>query len=183
MSRLGKQPITIPDGVTVEVINGDIGVKGPKGELKYGIRPEIEVQVKDGNVETSIKKETKESNAYWGLTRAIINNMVQGVNEGYEKKLELVGVGYRVTSVDSRHVSITVGYSHPVEFEAPEGIELEIEGNKEITVKGIDKQLVGLTAARIRKIRKPEPYKGKGIRYADEVVRRKPGKAGTVQSG
>ncbi len=178
MSRIGKKTILIPAGVTVTVADGSVLVKGPKGELSYTYRPEIEVTVDGDTLVTSVKTETKESVAYWGLTRALINNMIIGVTEGFEKKLELIGVGYRVTSQGPKKISMTVGLSHPVEFEAPEGVALEVEGNKDITVKGIDKQLVGLTAAKIRKIKKPEPYKGKGIKYIDEVVRRKAGKAG-----
>jgi large subunit ribosomal protein L6 len=180
MSRIGKNPIIIPEGVTVEVKGKTVHVKGSKGELSYEIRPEIGVDIKNGEVLCSVIRNTKESNAYWGLTRALINNMILGVTEGFEKKLELVGVGYRVKPEDARNISLTVGFSHPVEFTAPEGVELMVEGNKEITVKGIDKHLVGLTASNIRKIRKPEPYKGKGIKYIDEVVRRKPGKTGKV---
>ncbi|HXK52954.1 MAG TPA: 50S ribosomal protein L6, partial [bacterium] len=123
-------------------------------------------------------KETKNTPAFWGLTRALIANMVQGVTEGYTKDLELVGVGYRVKSENPQKISLSVGYSHPVEVEAPEGITFAVDGNQNITIHGIDKQLVGLTAAKIRKIRKPEPYKGKGIKYKGEVVRRKAGKAG-----
>lgn len=179
MSRLGKKEILIPDGVTVEVNGSDVKVKGPKGELTYTARPEIKVELQDNAVVTSVKHNTKNSSAYWGLVRSLISNMVQGVSEGYEKKLELVGVGYRARK-SGNGVSITVGYSHPVEFEAPEGIELEVVDEKNVTIKGSDKQLVGQTAAKIRSFRKPEPYKGKGIRYSGEVVRRKAGKAGKV---
>lgn len=179
MSRIGKQPVIIKEGVEVTVVNDLVTVKGSKGELTQKIRPEIKVTIKDGSVIVAVEKETKESSAFWGLTRALISNMIVGVTEGYEKKLELIGVGYRVTSKGSG-ISLTLGFSHPVEFEAPKGIEIKVDDNKNIIIKGIDKQLVGLTAAKIRAFRKPEPYKGKGIRYAGEVVRRKPGKAGKV---
>ncbi len=180
MSRIGKNPVSIPSDVTVQINNGVINVKGPKGELSYETRPEIDVKVVEDKVVAEVKIDTKQSNALWGLTQSLVKNMIEGVTKGYEKKLELVGVGYRVKSVNPTEVSITVGYSHPVEFKAPEGVTLDVEGTTELTVKGIDKHLVGQTAANIRKIRKPEPYKGKGIKYADEVVRRKPGKTGKV---
>ena len=180
MSRIGRLPISIPTGITVDIIDGNVKVKGPKGELEYLTRPEISVKIVGSEVICEIEKDSKEASAYWGLTRSLIANMIEGVENGFEKSLELVGVGYRATSESPNKVSITVGYSHPVVFEAPAGIELEVPDNKNIKVKGIDKQLVGLTAARIRKIRKPEPYKGKGIKYIDEVVRRKPGKTGKV---
>lgn len=179
MSRLGKKEILIPAGVTVELKGSTINVKGPKGELNYDFRPEIAINVNDGVIVTSVKHATKSSSAYWGLVWALVSNMVLGVSEGFEKKLELVGVGYRVKQ-NGKNVTITVGYSHPIEFPAPEGIALEVIDEKNITVKGIDKQLVGQTAAKIRSLRKPEPYKGKGIKYAGEVVRRKAGKTGKV---
>lgn len=177
MSRLGRMPIEIPSGVTVTIEDGVVDVKGPKGELKYTKRPEIDVKL-DGNIiTTSILKNTRDSVAYWGLTRATLANMVVGVTKGYEKHLELIGVGYRVKQNGQDGVIMNLGFSHQVDFKAPEGVLLEVGENQTITVKGFDKQLVGLTAARIRKIRKPEPYKGKGIKYADEVIRRKVGKA------
>jgi len=182
MSRIGKKPIKIPDGVTVDIKDGLVNVKGTKGELSYQTRPEIEVSIKDGVLTAVIKEESqkdKNSSAFWGLTRALIANMIAGVTEGFEKKLELVGVGYRVKT-DPKGVLLTLGYSHPVIFETPKGIEIVVEDNKTILVKGIDKQLVSQTAAKIRELRKPEPYKGKGIRYFGEVVRIKPGKAGKI---
>jgi large subunit ribosomal protein L6 len=179
MSRIGKSPINIPDGVSVELKGSKVTVKGPKGELSQEIRPEVAVVEKEGQLRLSVKSNIKEGSAYWGLTRALLQNMVTGVTEGYEKKLELVGVGYRASPA-AEGISLTLGYSHPVEFKRPEGIELEVVDNKNITVKGIDKQLVGQTAAKIRALRKPEPYKGKGIRYAGEVIKIKPGKAGKV---
>lgn len=184
MSRIGKKPILIPEGVTVEITDGKVLVKGSKGDLSFEYKKDI-VQVKSDGKEISVEvvRDTKESPALWGTTRARIANMVKGVTEGFEKKLELVGVGYRAKQVSNNEISMTLGFSHPVEFKAPEGIELKVEDNTHITVMGIDKSIVGLTASLIRKIRKPEPYKGKGIRYQGEVVRRKPGKAGKVGIG
>jgi large subunit ribosomal protein L6 len=179
MSRVGKKPISIPEGVTVGLEDSVVKVKGPKGELEYRIRPEIELKIEDNIITAEVKRETKGSTAYWGLTRALIANMILGVTEGFEKKLELVGVGYRAKP-SSDGVSLSVGYSNPVEFKAPDGITIEVPDAQNVIIKGIDKQLVGLTAANIRKVRKPEPYKGKGIRYIGEVVRRKAGKAGKV---
>lgn len=179
MSRIGKQVIEIPEGVTVSQADGVITVKGPKGELTDSIRAEIEMKI-DGNTLTFVEKQkTKESNAFWGLARALVANMIVGVTEGYEKKLELVGVGYRVQSAGGG-LTFALGYSHPIEYKAPEGIELKVEDNKTISVSGIDKQLVGQTAAHIRSFRKPEVYKGKGVKYVDEVIKMKPGKAGKV---
>ena len=155
-----------------------VKVEGPKGNLEIEVRPEIKVEVADDQVIVSVAKETDKSNAYWGLTRALIAGMVEGVEKGYEKRLQLVGVGYRAKSTGKDSLTMTVGFSHPVEYKAPEGVEVEVEGNQDIIVRGIDKQLVGLAAAQIRKIKKPEPYKGKGIRYLGEVVRRKAGKSG-----
>lgn len=179
MSRIGRKPIKIPEGVSVDIKGGAVTVKGSKGELTYTTRPEMAVEQEGDELVVSVKTKVKGYSAYWGLTRALIDNMIQGVTEGYEKKLELVGVGYRAKS-DPKGVSFTLGYSHPVVFEKPEGVELLVVDNKNITVKGINKQLVGQTAARIRKLRKPEAYKGKGIRYAGEVVKTKPGKAGKI---
>ncbi len=180
MSRIGRSPIKIPENVEVTIEGDLVTVKHANNELSITKRPEIDVVNQDGELVVTVKLESKKAGAYWGLTRALINNMIKGVTAGYEKKLELVGVGYRAKSVSDGMV-LTLGYSHPVEFKKPDGIELIVEDNKNITVKGIDKQLVGLTAAKIRSLRKPEPYKGKGIRYSGEVVKTKPGKAGKVQ--
>ena len=174
MSRIGSQPVEIPDNVTVNIDGKSVHVKGPKGEMDLVLREEVSAEVKEDQV--IVKTLEKEKPAYWGLTRALIANAVTGVTEGFFKELELVGVGYRVTK-QGKNLSLTLGFSHPVKFEAPEGIEFEVPDNKHIKVTGVDKQLVGLVAASIRKLRKPEPYKGKGIKYADEVVRRKPGKS------
>ena len=176
MSRIGKNPIELPENVTVEVKGSTVVVKGPKGELTRNIRPEIGVSVSEGKVVCSVSQETKNSSAYWGLSRALVANMIQGVSEGFEKKLELVGVGYRAKS-SSGGVSLSVGYSHVVDYVAPEGVKVDVVDNTNITVSGIDKQLVGQAAAQIRAVRKPEPYKGKGIKYAGEVIRRKVGKS------
>jgi large subunit ribosomal protein L6 len=177
MSRLGKLPVEITSGVTVEINGSTVTVKGPKGALSMPIRPEIEVKIEGNNVVTSLKVNSKKAPAFWGMTRAQIANMVEGVTKGYEKKLEMVGVGYRAKQNGS-NISISAGYSHPIEVAAPEGIQLEVVDNQNIFIRGINKQLVGLIAANIRKIRKPEPYKGKGIKYSGEVIRRKVGKAG-----
>ena len=179
MSRLGKKSVLIPEGVTAAVSGSKVTVKGPKGELNFVARPEISVEVSGSEIITKIVKETKESNAFWGTTRALIANMVKGVTDGFEKKMELVGVGYRAKpSADG--ISLTVGFSHPVEFPAPAGIKFDVPDQTTVIISGIDKQMVGLTAARLRKVRKPEPYKGKGIKYSTEVVRRKAGKSGKV---
>ena len=179
MSRIGKKPIEIPQGVSVEINGRNVVVKGSRGELSYTVRSEIKVSQTDGVLTVEIARQTGDAVAYWGLTRALIANMILGVSEGFEKKLELVGVGYRAKPMP-KGVSLSVGFSHPVEYEAPEGITIEVPDQQNITIKGNDKQLVGLTAAKIRKIRKPEPYKGKGIKYIGEIVRRKAGKSGKV---
>ncbi|RJR26396.1 50S ribosomal protein L6 [candidate division WWE3 bacterium] len=180
MSRIGNKPIEIKSGVTVTDENGLVKVTGPKGALEMKLRPEVKISINEGVITVETKKEGKKTSAFLGMTRALLNNMVQGVAEGYEKKLELVGVGYRAKQAGNESVTLTVGFSHPVEFKAPEGVQIEVTDNQFITVKGADKQQVGLTASKIRKIRKPEPYKGKGIKYSDEVIRRKQGKSGKV---
>ncbi len=175
MSRIGKKPIQIPDAVEVNIKDKEVSVKGPKGELKRTICPEVEVVKRDKEIIVSIKKETdKKAKSLWGLTRTLIFNMVQGVVEGHEKKLEIQGVGYRA-NMEGEDLVLLMGYSHPVKIKKPENINFTIEKNI-ITISGIDKELVGQIAAKIRKVRKPEPYKGKGIRYVGEVVRRKVGK-------
>ena len=177
MSRIGKLPIQINTGVTVVVQNDTVTVTGPKGSLKQLIRPEIKVEVVENNIVCSILKESKNSFAYWGLTRALLNNMVKGVTKGYSKKLQLVGVGYRAKQQGSDLV-LNLGYSHPIEVKALEGINILVEDPTNIVISGSDKQSVGLLSAKIRKLRPPEPYKGKGIKYIDEIVRRKVGKTG-----
>jgi large subunit ribosomal protein L6 len=177
MSRIGKQPIQIPDGVDVKISDGFIIVKGPKGELRQKLVPDIDVEIKDKKALVKLKQE--KNTAIWGTYRALIANMIKGVTEGFEKKLVFEGVGYRA-AVEGKKLVLNLGYSHPVEVEAPEGIEFKTEKNT-ISVSGIDKQLVGEITANIRAKRKPEPYKGKGIRYENEIIRRKVGKkvAGT----
>lgn len=169
MSKIGKQPIEVPEGVTIKLADSFVVVKGPKGELKKDLPKEVKVEIKEKQVVIVSKDK-----ALWGLFRALIANMVEGVNKGFEKKLEIVGVGYGAKMGD-KNLILKIGFSHPVEIEIPKGIEIRVEKNI-ITVSGIDKQLVGQTAAHIRAQKKPEPYKGKGIRYLDEEVRRKPGK-------
>jgi len=174
MSRIGKKPILIPEGVEVKIDAGKAIVKGPKGELSQEVRPEIGIEIKENKICIYPKRETKQTKAFWGLTRALVANMVKGVIDGYEKKLEMQGVGYRA-SLEGEDLVLQVGFSHPVKIKIPSELNVSLEKNI-ITISGIDKQLVGQFAAKIRKIRPPEPYKGKGIRYVGEVVRRKVGK-------
>jgi large subunit ribosomal protein L6 len=175
MSRIGRKPIPVPDGVTVEVEPERVRVRGPKGELAERISRDITVEQDDGQLLVKRPTDRGEHRALHGLTRSLVANMVQGVTEGYEKRLEIQGVGYRANLRGST-LELAVGYSHPVHIDAPEGIAFEVPVPTQIVVRGIDKQLVGETAARIRKVRPPEPYKGKGIRYAGEYVARKVGK-------
>ena len=175
MSRIGKLPIEVPEGVTVDVKPGEVSVKGPRGELKQVISPAMKVEVTDGTVTVSRPTDRGEHRALHGLTRSLIANMVEGVTNGYERRLEIQGVGYRA-ALKGRNLELALGYSHPVPMDAPEGIEYEVPQPTEVVVRGIDKQLVGEMAARIRRHRPPEPYKGKGIRYAGEQVTRKVGK-------
>ena len=178
MSRIGKMPIAIPAGVTVDIAeNNVVTVKGPKGTLSRALAPELEVKIEDGQVIVNRPNDLKKMKSLHGLTRTLINNMVVGVTAGYEKTLEINGVGYRVVK-EGKKLNLTLGYSHPVIMEDPEGIETVCDGQNKIIVKGIDKEKVGQFAAQIRDKRRPEPYKGKGIKYADEVIRRKAGKTG-----
>lgn len=178
MSRIGRRPVPIPPGVTVDVKGSTVTVKGPKGELTYTFDPDMQIEVQDGQVVVRRPSDHRRHRALHGLTRALINNMVQGVSRGYEKQLILEGTGYRADVRGDRLV-LNVGYSHQVEVTAPPGITFEVDrSGKNVTVRGIDKQLVGEVAARVRRVRPPEPYKGTGIRYADEVIRRKAGKSG-----
>jgi len=183
MSRIGKAPVEIPQGVTVDITDSEVFVKGPKGDISFKFVKDVTVKKEENTVNVDMVGKTKGSPAIWGLTRAMIANMVKGVTEGFEKRLELVGVGYRAKQVSKNEITLTVGYSHPVDFKSPDGVEIKVEDNTHLVVSGFDKHLVGLTAAKIRKIRKPEPYKGKGIKYENEVIRRKAGKAGKVGSG
>jgi len=172
MSRIGKQPIEIPQGVTVNIKDRIVTTKGPKGELSVTIRPEVDIKIDNSNIIVSIKNEINKP--YWGLTRSLIANNIEGVVNGYTKQLEIQGVGYRART-EGEILILEVGFSHEVKMEIPENIEIIVEKNI-ITINGIDKQLVGETAAKIRAVKKPEPYKGKGIRYVGEEVRRKAGK-------
>jgi large subunit ribosomal protein L6 len=179
MSRIGKLPIAVPSGVDVAIDESLVTVKGPKGTLSHTIASPITVaKGEDGILEVTRPNDERESRSLHGLTRTLINNMVVGVTEGYEKKLEIVGVGYRVLPKGPTQLEFQLGYSHPIIFDAPEGITFTVEGPTKLGVVGIDKQLVGEVAAKIRKLRKPEPYKGKGVRYSGEHIRRKVGKAG-----
>ena len=182
MGRIGKRLINIPEGVTVTVASGKIEVKGPKGSLKQDYDLAIKVEVADGKIQTICKAKDPKRLALQGLYNSLIKNMIEGVTRGFEKKLEMIGVGYRAAK-QGKNLQISIGYSHPVVVCPPQGIELTVEGTSKITVKGIDKQVVGEIAAEIRRIREVEPYKGKGIRYAGEHVRKKAGKAAKAAVG
>ena len=178
MSRIGRMPIAIPAGVTVTIAeNNKVTVKGPKGTLERELPTEMSIKVEDEEVVVTRPNDLKKMKSLHGLTRTLINNMVVGVTEGYQKVLEVNGVGYRAAK-SGKTLTLNLGYSHPVEMEDPEGVESAVEGQNKIIVKGIDKEKVGQYAAEIRDKRRPEPYKGKGIKYADEVIRRKVGKTG-----
>lgn len=177
MSRIGRKPINIPAGVEVKADNGVITVKGPKGTLEYKVNPSMTVEIKDGAIEVSRPNDNKENRSLHGLTRTLINNMVIGVTEGYKKELKVNGVGYRVQKQGNKCV-MNLGYSHQVIVEDTEDIKIEVPDPNTVIIVGIDKQKVGQFAAEVREKRPPEPYKGKGIRYVDEVIRRKEGKAG-----
>ena len=178
MSRIGRMPIAIPAGVTVEIAeNNKVSVKGPKGTLERVLPAEMEIKIEDGHVVVTRPNDLKKMKSLHGLTRTLIHNMVEGVEKGYEKVLEVNGVGYRAAK-SGKTLTLNLGYSHPVEMIDPEGVEAVVEGQNKIIVKGIDKEKVGQYAAEIRDKRRPEPYKGKGIKYADEVIRRKVGKTG-----
>jgi large subunit ribosomal protein L6 len=179
MSRIGKLPVPVPSGVDIKVDGQTVTVKGSKGELTRTFSDRVEVKVEDGRAVVSRVDDDRQSKALHGLTRALINNMVIGVSEGYQKSLSIVGVGYRAAPA-GKGIELQVGFSHSVTVEAPPGIEFEVPEPTSIHIRGIDKELVGQVAADIRKIRPPEPYKGKGIRYVDEHVRRKAGKAGVA---
>ena len=178
MSRIGRMPIAIPAGVTVDIAeNNKVTVKGPKGTLERVLAPEMEIKMEDGHVVVTRPNDLKRMKSLHGLTRTLINNMVLGVTDGYSKVLEINGVGYRAQKQGNKLI-LSLGYSHPVEMIDPEGLTTTLEGQNKITVSGIDKEKVGQYAAEIRDKRRPEPYKGKGIKYADEVIRRKVGKTG-----
>lgn len=175
MSRIGKKPIEIPEGVEVKTEANEVKIKGPKGEISQFIPGELGFKIEEKKIQVLAKAETKRTKALWGLTRALLQNNIKGVKDGYEKKLELRGIGYRASLKDERTLSLEVGFSHLVDFSVPDGITVKVEKNI-ITVTGIDRQKVGEVAANIRKARPPEPYKGKGIRYLGEKVRKKEGK-------
>ncbi|MCI2256739.1 50S ribosomal protein L6 [Domibacillus sp. PGB-M46] len=177
MSRVGKKVIELPEGVTITNNNNEVTVKGPKGELTRQFNKDLTIEVDGSNVTVVRPSESKEHRTIHGTTRALLANMVEGVSKGFERNLELVGVGYRAQKQGTKLV-LSVGYSHPVEFEAESGIEIDVPANTKISIKGIDKERVGAIAANIRQVRPPEPYKGKGIRYEGEQVRRKEGKTG-----
>ncbi len=176
MSRIGKKPITVPSGVEVKVGAEAISVKGPKGTISTPVHPLVSCKLEGSQLILSVVDDSRLANGQHGLRRTLLANCIQGVTQGFQKGLEVVGVGYKV-SVQGKKVVLTVGYSHPVEFPLPAGIDAAVEGNK-LTISGIDKQLVGEVAAQIRRVRPPEPYKGKGIKYVDEHIRRKAGKSG-----
>jgi large subunit ribosomal protein L6 len=175
MSRIGRKPIQIPEGVEIDVEPGAVTVKGPKGELNQSLSRDMKVSIDDGTLTVERPTDRGDHRALHGLTRSLIANMVEGVTDGFERRLEIQGVGYRA-NLRGKSLEMSLGYSHPVSIEAPEGIEFEVPQPTEVVVRGIDKQLVGETAARIRKSRPPEPYKGKGVRYQGEYVARKVGK-------
>lgn len=182
MSRIGEAPITIPQAVEVKLEGEKLLVTGPKGSLNLILRPEVKVEINNGIILVKRQKDDKFSHAVHGLMRALINNMVKGVTEGWSKTLELVGVGYRASG-EGDNLSLSVGYSHPVNISAPEGINFVVTDQTKIVISGIDKELVGQIAANIRGVKPPEVYKGKGIRYSGEYVRKKPGKAGKAIVG
>jgi large subunit ribosomal protein L6 len=179
MSRIGRLPIPVPDGVRVAIEGRSITVEGPKGTLRRDLHPDIAVAQADGTIVVSRPSEAKLHKQLHGLTRTLVANMVIGVSAGYRKGIEITGVGYRAQKVGEK-LQLNLGYSHPIEIEPPAGISFELENPTRLSVVGIDKELVGQIAARVRSTRKPEPYKGKGVRYAGEVVRRKAGKAGKI---
>ena len=177
MSRIGKLPVKVPKGVNITLNEQTVKVKGPHGELSQLIPKEISVSISDDTVTVSKNEETIKARQNYGLVRSLVNNMVIGVSEKFKKKMQMIGVGYRA-QVQGKKLTLLVGYSHPVEFEVPDGLEVKVEANTNLTVSGSDKEKVGLLASQIRATRPPEPYKGKGIRYVDEVVLRKAGKSG-----
>jgi large subunit ribosomal protein L6 len=179
MSRIGRLPVAIPSNVDVTIDGRQLTVKGPKGTLTRSLHPDMTVSQEDGTIVVTRPTEQKSHKQLHGLTRTLVNNMVVGVTDGYRKGLEITGVGYRA-ALNGRKLQLNLGYSHPIEIDPPEGIDFEVENPTRLAVVGIDKELVGQVAAQVRSTRKPEPYKGKGVRYAGEVVRRKAGKAGKV---
>jgi large subunit ribosomal protein L6 len=176
VSRIGRKPVEIPKGVTVQTKDSVLSVKGPKGEVSAKVHPNVSIKVEANEVQISRASDAKKDRALHGLWRALVQNMVVGVTQAYSKKLEIVGVGYRA-ELKGKKLQLQIGYSHPILFSPPEGIKIEVPGQTSVIVSGVDKQLVGLVAAKIRSFREPEPYKGKGIKYEGEYIRRKAGKA------
>jgi len=176
MSRIGKKPITVPKGVTIQIGADAVSVKGPKGELKFPVRPEVEIKLDGTTLTVGARNEERESRALQGTARAVLANMIDGVSKGYEKKLEINGVGYEA-AVEGKVLVLKLGFNRPVRFPIPATVSIEAPTPTALVIKGIDNQQVGTVAASIRKLRKPEPYKGKGIKYAEEVIKRKAGKA------
>ena len=176
MSRIGKVPVAIPGGVTAEVVGGVLSVKGPKGTLTLTMRDEISYVVEEARILVKPANDSKQARAFWGMQRTLVSNLVTGVTEGYTKVLEITGVGYRANALAPRKLKLQLGYSHDVDFDVPEGVEVKTPDNTTIEISGIDKQKVGQVAAEIRRWRKPEPYKGKGIKYRGEYIFRKEGK-------
>ena len=177
MSRIGKKPIAIPKGVTIKADANGVEVKGPKGQLKQALPPGITAAVEDGNVVTKKASEDPELRKFHGLARSLVNNAVLGVTEGWKKELDIVGVGYRA-EMKGKQVVLALGYSHPIVYDIPNGIEIAIEKQTHLTVTGVDRQLVGQVAANLRRMRKPDPYQQKGVRYTGEVLKKKAGKTG-----
>src|SRR5699024_10731249 len=177
MSRIGLRPIELPEGVEAKLNGNTITVKGKNGELTRNLNPIMDVVIEDNEITVNRQNDSKESRMLHGTTRSVVNNMVEGVTDGFSKKLEIIGVGYRA-QLQGKKLVLSLGLSHPVEFEIPEGLEIEVPSNTEIIIKGADKEAVGTLAANIRAVRSPEPYKGKGVRYEGEYVRRKEGKTG-----
>ena len=176
MSRIGKVPVAIPGGVTAEISGGILSVKGPKGTLTLTMRDEISYVVEDARILVKPANDSKSARAFWGMQRTMVSNLITGVTEGYTKVLEITGVGYRANALSPRKLKLQLGYSHDVDFDVPEGVEVKTPDNTTIEINGIDKQKVGQVAAEIRRWRKPEPYKGKGIKYRGEYIFRKEGK-------
>ena len=177
MSRIGKKPVPVPQGVTVEVQGNTVGAKGPKGELRRTFHPEMQLSLADNQVSVARPSDDKRHKALHGLTRTLVHNMMEGVSKGYLKTLEIQGVGYKAEA-KPYGVNLIVGFSHPVKYEAPKGIKISVENNTVVKIEGADKEIVGQVAAELRQVRPPEPYKGKGIRYQGEQIRRKAGKTG-----
>jgi large subunit ribosomal protein L6 len=175
MSRVGKRPVAIPSGVTANIEGGNLTVKGPKGTLSMGLADSIRYEVEDGRISVQPANDTKQARAFWGMQRTLVENLVTGVTQGFSKTLEITGVGYRATA-QGKNLKLQLGYSHDVDFAVPEGIEIKTPDNTTVEISGIDKQKVGQVAAEIRRWRKPEPYKGKGIKYRGEYIFRKEGK-------